>query len=187
MYNDTAQRTGTTNPLTLDIIRKIAIVSVEMEKALNNKDIKGAAEYSKMHKSLIDAAGLDEMIEVSESDSISGLSELCDYIEGLGFQPKFYDGVKRDIVDATIDDIQKWYINFFKNQTGVAQAYENIEETYRNKLEQEASGEAFDETSLEDLIDSVKNGKGSGFEKTEDAETDDTSFLNDMSNFKDEK
>lgn len=174
LYTNTAQSSGTTNPLTLDIIRKIAIVSVEMEKALTEKNIKAAAEFSKMHKQLIDAAGISDMIEVGETDTISTLSELCDYIESQGFQLQFYDGVARDVVDKTILDQQEWTRKFFETNTGIVQDYQLIEETYQNKLEKEKSGEAFDELSLEALLDETKKGLGAGFS---DDESDDTSDL----------
>jgi hypothetical protein len=175
LYTNTAQSSGTTNPLTLDIIRKIAIVSVEMEKALTDKNIKAAAEFSKMHKQLIDAAGISDMIEVGETDTISTLSELCDYVESQGFQLQFYDGVARDVVDKTILDQQEWTRKFFETNTGIVQDYQLIEETYQNKLEKEKSGEAFDELSLETLLEETKRGMGAGF--TEESESDDMSDL----------
>ena len=174
LYTNTAQSSGTTNPLTLDIIRKIAIISVEMEKALTEKNIKAAAEFSKMHKQLIDAAGISDMIEVGETDTIATLSELCDYVESQGFQLKFYDGVARDVVDKTILDQQEWTRKFFETNTGIVQDYQLIEETYQNKLEKEKSGEAYDELSLEALLEDTKKGMGAfGAE----AESDDTSDL----------
>ena len=175
LYTNTAQSSGTTNPLTLDIIRKIAIISVEMEKALTDKNIKAAAEFSKMHKQLIDAAGISDMIEVGETDTISTLSELCDYVESQGFQLQFYDGVARDVVDKTILDQQEWTRKFFETNTGIVQDYQLIEETYQNKLEKEKSGEAFDELSLETLLEETKRGMGAGF--TEESESDDMSDL----------
>jgi hypothetical protein len=175
LYTNTAQSSGTTNPLTLDIIRKIAIISVEMEKALTEKNIKAAAEFSKMHKQLIDAAGISDMIEVGETDTISTLSELCDYVESQGFQLQFYDGVARDVVDKTILDQQEWTRKFFETNTGIVQDYQLIEETYQNKLEKEKSGEAFDELSLETLLEETKRGMGAGF--TEESESDDMSDL----------
>ena len=174
LYTNTAQSSGTTNPLTLDIIRKIAIISVEMEKALTEKNIKAAAEFSKMHKQLIDAAGISDMIEVGETDTIATLSELCDYVESQGFQLKFYDGVARDVVDKTILDQQEWTRKFFETNTGIVQDYQLIEETYQNKLEKEKSGEAYDELSLEALLEDTKKGMGAfGAE----IESDDTSDL----------
>lgn len=170
LYTNTIQSTGTTNPLTIDIVKKIAIVSVNMEKALNEGEIKAAGEYSKMHKSLIDAAGLNDMIEVGETDVISTVSELCDYLESKDFEYDFYDGVSRDIVDKTIDDMQSWTRNFVANATGIQQTYELIEDTYKNKLEKEKSGQAFDETSLDDLIEQTKKKSSQEFDEELNAE-----------------
>lgn len=178
LYTNTAQSSGTTNPLTLDIIRKIAIVSVEMEKALTEKNIKGAAEFSKMHKQLIDAAGISDMIEVGETDTISTLSELCDFVESQGFQLNFYDGVARDVVDKTILDQQDWVRKFFETNTGIVQDYQLIEETYQNRLEKEKSNEAFNELSLETLLEETKKGMGAGF--SEDSEDDDDFEIGDL-------
>lgn len=168
LFTNTAQSSGTTNPLTLDIIRKIAIISVEMEKALTEKNIKAAAEYSKMHKQLIDAAGINDMIEVGETDTISSVAELCDFIESSGFQLKFYDNVPRDIVDKTILDQQEWTRKFFETNTGIVQDYQLIEETYKNKLEREKSDDAYSETSLEELLEATKKGNHQDFDENED-------------------
>lgn len=171
LFTNTLQSTGTTNPLTIDIIKKIAIVSINMERALNDGEIKAAAEYSKMHKSLIDAAGLDDIIEVGESDVIGTVAELCDYLESKGFQLEFYDGCTRDVVDKTIKDQQEWTRNFVLNSTGIQQTYEIIEESFKNKMEREASQEAFDELSLDSLIEETKLGMNREFD--EELENDD--------------
>lgn len=170
LFTNTLQSTGTTNPLTIDIVKKIAIVSVNMEDCLNQGDVKAAAEYSKMHKSLIDAAGLNEMIDVGETEVIGTVSELCDYLEENGFQFKFYDGCTRDVVDKTIRDQQEWTRNFVLNSTGIQQTYEIIEDTFKNKMEKEAAQEAFDETSLEALIEETKMGLNKEFDDELDAE-----------------
>ena len=86
IYTNTIRRAGITNPLTMDIVKKIAVVSVGMDKALTEGEIKSAAEYSKMHKQLTDSAGLDKLIEVGSTDTINNVSDLCDYLEREGFQ-----------------------------------------------------------------------------------------------------
>lgn len=170
LFSNTIRSTGTTNPLTIDIIKKIAIVSVNMEDCLNVGDVKGAAEYSKMHKSLIDAAGLDDIVEINDSDTISTVSDLCSYLEEKGFQYDFYDGCTRDIVDKTIKDQQEWIRNFVLNSTGIQQTYEIIEDSFKNKMEKETSQQAFDETSLEDLIEATKAGINNSLDEELDGE-----------------
>ena len=172
LYTNTLASTGTTNPLVVDIIKKIAIISVRMEKELNNGEVKAAAEYSKMHKTLIDSAGLNEMIEVGETDVISTLSELCGYLEDKGFQLQFYDGCTRDIVDKTIKDQQEWMRNFILDSTGIQQTYELIEDTYKRSMEEKASKNAFDEVGLDDLLDQAKAGLNASF----DAELENEDF-----------
>ena len=172
LYTNTLASTGTTNPLVVDIIKKIAIISVRMEKELNNGEVKAAAEYSKMHKTLIDSAGLNEMIEVGETDVISTLSELCGYLEDKGFQLQFYDGCTRDIVDKTIKDQQEWMRNFVFDSTGIQQTYELIEDTYKRSMEEKASKNAFDEVGLDELLDQAKTGLNASF----DAELENEDF-----------
>ena len=135
-----------------------------MEKALFEGDIKAAGEYSKMHKSLIEAAGLNDMIEVGESDVISTVSELCDYLEQNDFQFRFYDGVSRDIVDKTIADMQAWTRQFVLDTTGIQQTYELIEDTYKNKLEKEKTEQATSDVSLDDLLEETKKKFNADFD-----------------------
>lgn len=170
LYTNTIQSTGTTNPLTIDIVKKIAVISVMMEKALFEGDIKAAGEYSKMHKSLIEAAGLNDMIEVGESDVISTVSELCDYLEQNDFQFRFYDGVSRDIVDKTIADMQAWTRQFVLDTTGIQQTYELIEDTYKNKLEKEKSEQATSDVSLDELLEQTKQKFNADFDASLDEE-----------------
>lgn len=107
IYTNTVRRAGITNPLTMDIVKKIAVVSVGMDKALTEGEIKAAAEYSKIHKQLTDSAGLDKLIEVGSTDTINNISDLCDYLEREGFQFNWEIDVPRDIVDQTIADQQE--------------------------------------------------------------------------------
>lgn len=175
LFTNTLQSSGVTNPLTIDIIKKVAIVSVNMERCLNDGDVKGAAEYSKMHKSLIDAAGLSDMVDVGETEVIGTVAELCDYIESKDFQLKFYDGCTRDVVDKTIRDQQEWTRNFVLNSTGIQQTYEIIENTFKNKMEREAADDAYNETSLEELIEATKAGMNKEFDDELDGEVFDLS------------
>lgn len=107
LYNTTAKSTGTTSPLTLDIIKKIAIISVRMDHALENGEIKEAGDCAKMHKDLIKSAGLEEMIDVGSGDVLNTVADLCNYLEQKGFKFNFYDNVQRDVVDKTIADMQE--------------------------------------------------------------------------------
>ena len=159
IYTNTVKRAGITNPITLDVVKKIAIVSVHMDKALEEGDIKGAAEFSKMHKNLTDSAGLDKMIEVGDNpDQISNVSDLCDFLEKNNFQFDWTIPVSKDIVDATIKDQQEWYINFFRDGLGIQQTYDLVEKSYREAMEDKNAAKAQAELNLDEIMNQVKQG-----------------------------
>lgn len=173
LYTNTIKSFGVTTPLTQDMIKKIAIISVEMEEALSSGDLKAASEYAKIHSSLVKAAGLDVMLDVGESDTISTVAELCDYLEDRGFKFNFYDKVDRDIVDRTIKDQQEWTSNFVRDSTGIKQTYDMIEDLYKMSAEKIAATNAADKVSIEDLVEQAKLAVSSEFDKELDDENED--------------
>lgn len=158
LFNNTIKGTGVTNTLTKNIISKIATISVLMDRALENGEIKEAGEYSKMLRDQIKTAGLEESVDVTESDVINTVSDLCNYLEQKGFEFDFYDGEKRDIVDMTIADIKEWTVNYVRDATGIQQTYTLIEDAYKSSLEEQATQEAVSKVSLEDLINAKRQG-----------------------------
>lgn len=54
----------------------------------------------------------------NEFDSVG---ELFSYLEKTGFENKFYDGVTRDIVDATMTNIQKFCQRLYTNESGIGE------------------------------------------------------------------
>lgn len=156
--NSTIRSTGTTNPLTIDTIRKLAITSVMIDRAVENGEVKEAAEYSKMYQNFIKTSGLEDMVDVaSDSDVIANIADLCNYLEENGFRFPFYDKVPRDIVDKTIEDQQQWVRRFVLDSAGIIQQeYEIIADAYKSKLEDEKTNVAINQVTLEELIEQKK-------------------------------
>lgn len=179
LYTNTLRATGITDPLKKDMIKKIAIISVDMERLLAEGNIKDAKEYTTMHKVYASSVGLDDLIELTDGEVISTVSELAEYLEDNGFQFKYYDGVSRDIVDKTIEDQQEWYRNFFANATGIQATYDLIEKGYRTKLEQERTGKAIEETPLDELIEGMRHGANAALDSELASAPIDDSFFDD--------
>lgn len=158
--NSTIRSTGTTNPLTIDTIRKLATTSVMIDRAISQGEVKDAAEYSKMYQAFIKSGGFEEMINVSGSqDVIANIADLCNYLEEKNFNFPFYDGVSRDIVDKTILDQQNWIRKFVVDNAGIIQQeYEIISDAYENKIENDKYQEATSKVTLEELIEQKKRG-----------------------------
>lgn len=106
----------------IDTIRKIAIASILTDRALQNGEVKDAADYSKMYQTFIKSGGLEEMVDMTnDEDVISTVADLCNYLEANDFQFEFYDNVQRDIVDRTIADQQNWIRRFVTDASGIIQ------------------------------------------------------------------
>lgn len=172
LYTSTIKAAGITNPLTMAIIKKIAIANVDMNTALDELDVKAATNYNKIISDLIKSAGIEQMVDVGSTEVISTVSELCQYLEDNGFQFRFYDGVSRDIVDATIEDQKEWTRNFVLGATGIQQTYELIEDAYKNALEETKTTEAVNKISLDEIV----SEKLQGINREFDAELDQDDF-----------
>ncbi len=173
LYTNTVKSNSITNPLTLDIIKKIAIVSVEMDQALEDGDIQSAAEFNKMHTTLVKSAGLDDLVEVSDDNVLSTVADLCKFIEDSGGVFQYYDDVTRDIVDKTIQDLEEWTRNFVIDNAGISTTYELIENQYKQKMQAETLNSAAKRKPLEDLetaFNNAKEGKNVDFDKEIEAD-----------------
>lgn len=174
--NSTIRSTGTTNPLTIDTIRKLATTSIMIDKMIQEGEVKAAAEYSKMYQTFIKSGGFEEMIDVSsDADVIANVADLCNYLEENNFQFKFYDKVERDVVDKTILDQQNWVRRFVLDSAGIIQQeYEIISDSWKTKIESEKHEEATKKLTLEEIIDQKKKGINEELDK--DLENEDIFF-----------
>lgn len=160
IYNNTVSSVGSTSPLTLDTIRKLAVTSVMIDKALEQGEVKAAAEYSKMYQTFIKTGGFEDMVDAaSDTNVISNVADLCNYLEENGFEFTFYDKVPRDVVDKTILDYQQWMRRFVLDSAGIIQQeYEIISDSWKTKIENDKYDEATSKLTLEEIIDQKKRG-----------------------------
>ncbi len=69
-----------------------------------------------------------------------------------GFEFKFYDKEERDIVDKTINDIKNLIRSEIGNATGLDFKLEEIKKSMNQKIEDDVTKEALDNTPLSDLL-----------------------------------
>ena len=141
-----------TNPLQIDAIKKAARISIQLDQAILAGDAKGIKDLTSAYSTFTKTAQIDEVIATSNKDVISTVSDLGDYIEQCGGQFKYYDGVERDIVDKTIADFKEYIRVLVQDCTGLSATLEGIARSYAQKVEENAANDAFEEISLEDLI-----------------------------------
>ena len=154
----TMQAGDVSNPLRIDAIKKACKLSVELDKAIRDGDAKGIKDLSSSYTSFTKAAQLEDVIATDTKDVITTVAELGDYIEKCRGQFKYYDGVTRDIVDKTINDLKEYTRVLVTDATGLGTTLENIAQQYKRKVEEQATADATSEVSIQDLIEN--NGEG---------------------------
>ena len=158
------------NPLQIDAIKKSCRISVELDKAIEAGDSKGIKELSSAYSSFTKTAQIDAVIETANSEVISTVADLADYIERCGGKFTYYDNVERDIVDKTINDIKEYNRKLVMDATGLSATLETIMESYHRKVEEQATGKATSEFTLEDIVNEQRAGNVQ-FDKELDDET----------------
>ena len=141
-----------TNPLQIDAIKKAACISIQLDQAIRAGDAKAIKDLTSAYSTFTKTAQIDEVIQTSNKDVISTVADLGEYIEQCGGQFKYYDGVERDIVDKTINDMKEYIRVLVQDCTGLSTTLESISKSYAQKVEENATSDAVAELSLEDLI-----------------------------------
>ena len=168
-----------TNPLQIDAIKKSARISIQLDEAILAGDAKAIKDLTSAYSTFTKTAQIDEVIATTNKDVISTVSDLGDYIEQCGGQFKYYDGVERDIVDKTIADFKEYIRVLVQDCTGLSATLEGIARSYAQKVEENATENAFAETSLEDLINDNALGANNALD-AELASQDLDSFFEDL-------
>ena len=141
-----------TNPLQIDAIKKACRISIQLDQAILAGDAKSIKDLTSAYSTFTKTAQIDDVIQSSNKDVISTVSDLGDYIEQCGGQFKYYDGVDRDVVDKTIADLKEYIRVLVQDCTGLSATLESISRSYAQKVEENANEDAFAEVSLEDLM-----------------------------------
>lgn len=159
MFVNTVKNLNITDPIKLDIVKKVCKSAVILDTVMEGgaSESKAIKEFASAHQTLLKMSGIEEMANtlVDSDTTIKTVADLYKFMEKNGFQFKFYDDVERDIVDKTIHDIQESIKYEITNATGLESTLEAIEKAYIQKAENEEEEDALDEIPLDNLIDDV--------------------------------
>lgn len=88
---------------------------------------------------------------VKNAQDFDSVGELFAYLEKLGWENPFYDDVKRDIVDATMANIQKFCQKLYTNEPGIGDDIDKRIEALKNAKELEDSMGLMDDYTGDDV------------------------------------
>lgn len=88
---------------------------------------------------------------VKNAEDFDSVGELFSYLEKTGFVNKFYDGVNRDIVDITMNDIQNFCQRLYTQEPGIGEEIEKRIESLKTAQEIEDNMGLLDNYTGDDM------------------------------------
>ena len=129
-----------------DMIRKLALVSVLIDKKLASGDTREVSTLISSYQSLMKESGIQNAVQ-NDTETIESLSELIAFLEEHGWLMDYKVTESRDIVDATIRNFQQYVAAI------VAGSGEEITQMYNTKLMEQNSGTNVNEEEIESMFE----------------------------------
>ena len=129
-----------------DMIRKLALVSVLIDKNLASGDTREVSTLISSYQSLMKESGIQNAVQ-NDTETIESLSELIAFLEEHGWLMDYKVTESRDIVDATIRNFQQYVAAI------VAGSGEEITQMYNTKLMEQNSGTNVNEEDIESMFE----------------------------------
>lgn len=129
-----------------DMIRKLALVSVLIDKKLASGDTREVSTLISSYQSLMKESGIQNAVQ-NDTETIESLSELIAFLEEHGWLMDYKVTESRDIVDATIRNFQQYVAAI------VAGSGEEVTQMYNAKLMEQNSGTNVNEEDIESMFE----------------------------------
>lgn len=129
-----------------DMIRKLALVSVLIDKKLAAGDTREVSTLISSYQSLMKESGIQNAVQ-NDTETIESLSELIAFLEEHGWLMDYKVTETRDIVDATIRNFQQYVAGL------VSGSGEEITQMYNAKLMEEQAGTTVNEEDIESMFE----------------------------------
>jgi len=103
-----------------DMLKKAARISMLIDNQLIEGiiDKDATSQYDKIINSVL------KQLETSQSEGISSISQVVEFIEKNGFQPKFYEGIPRDEIDMMEKNIQEYLRDLVHSEVNLTELFE---------------------------------------------------------------
>lgn len=149
------------NDLQFDQALKLCRLSLDMDERIRAGDTDLTKTLTSYNK-LIEVSGFSPKNSKNMGD-FDSIGELFAYLEKLGWENKYYDGVTRDVVDATIKNVQAANRRLYLQESGIGDEINQRIEALKNiqKLENEHN---FLENYTDEDIDNYENAGFVGLE-----------------------
>lgn len=105
-----------------DQFRKICRMSLVIDKNLQNGNID--KDFMTQYNNFMTSALKN--VEKTQTNGITSISQIVEFIERNGYVAKFYDGVPRDEIDMIIENIKEYIADLVRGETNLPEIYAQI-------------------------------------------------------------
>lgn len=168
-----------------DALKKLCKTSLKMEEAIDCGDVDTYQKYSRVYDLLSKSGRFSEAQNKDQAPSFLGsVSELVEYCEKEGgFIPRFITDVPQDIVDRTIQDMNRYTYNLVTKEMGLGQQIEDAIKKIQIQREMEdnedvttdlddAEQEVLNDLDFEEFYDAIQEDRDADAALTEGGDQD---------------
>lgn len=170
-----------------DALKKLCKTSLKMEEAIDCGDVDTYQKYSRVYDLLSKSGRFSEAQNKDQAPSFLGsVSELVEYCEKEGgFIPRFVVDVPQDIVDRTIQDMNRYTYNLVTKEMGLGQQIEDAIKKIQIQREMEdkedvttdlddAEQEVLNDLDFEEFYDAIQEDRDADASLTEGGDQDES-------------
>lgn len=147
-----------------DLFRKICRMSLRIEKDLQNGTID--KDFMTQYNNFMNSALKN--IEKKESNAITSVGQIVEFIERNGYRANFYDGVPRDEIDMIIVNMKEYIADLVRGETNLPEIYAQVKQRYDKGIIGGQSTDDIDTSRLDQVLAEGAAEDDAGFEDDED-------------------
>lgn len=125
-----------------DMFRKICRMSLYIEKDLQNGGID--KDFMTQYNNFMTSALKN--VQKKDSNAITSVGQIVEFIERNGYRANFYDGVPRDEIDMLLENMKEYIADLVRGETNLPEIYAQTKQRY----DQGAIGGGADEGSIDE-------------------------------------
>ena len=114
-----------------DQFRKIARLSISIDKDL----AKGVIDKNKMDQFTKMWASIMKEVDKTQSNAITSVGQIVEFIERNGYKANFYDGVSRDEIDMIIQNMKEYIQDLIRSETNLPEIYAMAKKRHSEKMQ----------------------------------------------------
>lgn len=150
LYKDILRTQNIITGIQVDQAQNLCRLSLIVRSKIQHGE--DASKELKMYNDLIKAGGFEPKNARSYGE-FESIGEVINYLVRKGYQPKFYDGQERDMVDLTMKNTQAYLQRLVANEPNLPDLVAQRRDGYR--IAQQLEEEGLDDASMDQYNDST--------------------------------